>query len=432
MRTAITLLLGASMLSGGDAGDWRAEADRRIDRIRRGDIAVTLRGADGALLADAPVSLRLVRHRFGFGTCVNTRLLREDADGERYRAVVLRHCNTLVCENEMKWYAVEKERGVLRWEEGDRMLAFAQRHGLSMRGHCLFWDKLKFVRFQPWVEGLGDAELRAAVESRLRGAVSRYAGRLSAWDVNNELLDGGFYGGRLGADVQAWMFREAQRIDPATPLFVNEYGILDSDEKLARYEALIDGLRAAGAPVGGIGIQEHAAERFVPDAAAAAADADKPERQGRGPLIPSEVWARLDRLGRFRLPIHLTEISSKTADDLRRADTLEMLLRVAFAHERVDAVLLWGFWAKAHWLGRDAALYDADWKPLPAAERLAHLLEVEWTTTVEARTDAQGVVRFRGFHGDYEASAHAGTRLAGRFRHEPGRDAAEIRLEPAP
>jgi hypothetical protein len=74
---------------------------------------------------------------------------------------------------------------------------------------------------------------------------------------------------------------------------------------------------------------------------------------------------------------------------------------VAFAHPQVEAVLLWGFWARRHWLGPQAALVGADWQPLPAWRRLAALRQ-SWRTDCEAVTDAAGVLRFRGFYGTYE------------------------------
>jgi hypothetical protein len=107
-------------------------------------------------------------------------------------------------------------------------------------------------------------------------------------------------------------------------------------------------------------------------------------------------------------------VSSKTDDDERRADTLEMLLRTAHAHPAVSAVLLWGFWARAHWLGRPAALVEADWTLLPAAHRLAALRD-EWTTEVSVLSDEAGVIALAGWAGDYHLAAagwHGAIQLA--------------------
>jgi endo-1,4-beta-xylanase len=408
--------------------DWRAEADRRIEAVRKGDFALDMVGVAGEKLSNAVVSVRQTRSHFLFGTCVTGDPLSTDEDEKAYFRFIRETFNALVCENAMKWYATEKQAGVLTCDDADRLMAFAETNGIAMRGHCLFWSKQKFV--QPWVQALDPAALRSAMEARLNQIVGRYRGRLAAWDVNNELLDGAFFSEKLGPDIDAWMFHRASELDPAVQLFVNEYGVLCNEDKLGRYIALIKRLQDAGAKVGGIGIQEHAVERFAATNEVAKAEADRPERAGRGPLVPADVWRRLDRLADFGLPIHVTEVSSKTADQQRRADSLEMLFRVGFAHPRVEAIMLWGFWEKRHWLGGDAALVDARWNLLPAGERVRRLLLEEWRTRAEGRSDGAGRFRFRGFHGDYEVEAVTadGTRLRGTARLPPTAARVEAQL----
>ncbi len=391
--------------------DWRAEADRRSREHRHRSTLLTVTGPDGRPLAGARVRARLTEPDFRIGTCISAgRQVADDAAGEAYRKTILAHFDAAVCENAMKWYATEKERDVVDYSQGDATLAWCQAHGLPLRGHCLFWDKQKFA--QPWVQALDAADLRRRVFARIADIAGRYRGRLSAWDVNNELLDGGFFGGRLGEGIHAEMFQAAQAADPGVPLFVNEYGILDNDEKMQRYVDLIARLRGQGAPVGGIGIQEHAAERFVGDAAAGEAERDRPERQGRGPLVIPEVWRRLDALAAAGLPIHLTEISVKTPDPVRRADCLERFLRTAHAHPAVQQFLVWGFWGGGHWLGWEATLVEPDFAPAEPMRRLIALRR-EWTTDVELTADAGGRIALAGWTGGYAITA-AG--LAGQWR----------------
>jgi GH35 family endo-1,4-beta-xylanase len=157
---------------------------------------------------------------------------------------------------------------------------------------------------------------------------------------------------------------------------------------------MIRQLQAQGAPIGGIGVQEHGSQHFLPPAGG--------EAQGGYRLEPSQVLRRLDRLAELGLPIHLTEISARTADLEGRAEALETMFRVGFSHPQVEAILLWGFWERRHWMGPEAALVDAEWNLLPAGQRISRLLRQEWRTNMTARTDAAGVLTFRGFYGDYE------------------------------
>jgi GH35 family endo-1,4-beta-xylanase len=384
------------------SAEWRSEADRRIERLRKGDLVVEVRGRDGTPVKNVRVEYRLARHAFLFGTAIAYAPFADAGEsGRHYRQFIVDHFSALVCENEMKWYANEVERGREDYTAADALLAFAEQNGLAMRGHCLFWDAQQWI--QPWLDALDQNALRAAMERRLAASVSRYAGRLVSWDVNNEMLDGPYYRKRLGPDIDAWMFREAARLDPKTPLFVNEYGILGVPERVERCLALIRDLRARGAQVGGIGIQSHDCDRLTVDGVMTLAPGDRPWYLYTSPLTPAAFLATLDRLhAETGLPIHLTEISAKFPDAARRGELLEMLFRLGFSHEVVEAIMLWGFSAKTHWMGPDAALTNADGTLNPAGARISRLLREEWTTQGTATTGADGCIVFRGFYGRYE------------------------------
>ncbi|MGO9094981.1 MAG: endo-1,4-beta-xylanase [Bryobacteraceae bacterium] len=387
--------------------DWRNEADSRIERFRKGDLVVEVRGHDGAPLKDARVEYRLKRHGFLFGTAVAHAPFADIGDdGRQYRQFILDHFSALVCENEMKWYFTEVERAREDYAPADALLAFAEQNGLAMRGHCLFWEQEGWV--QPWVRALDQSGLRAAMERRLTATVNRYAGRLVSWDVNNELLDNAFYRQRIGPDATAWMFKEAARLDPKTPLFVNEYGILGQREKTERYLELIRDLRARGAQVDGIGIQSHDSDRLVLDGHTVLHPGERPHWELSTPLTAEAFLATLDRLhAETGLPIHLTEISAKFPDANRRGDLLEMLFRLGFSHEAVEAIMLWGFGAKTHWMGPEAALMNADGTLNAAGDRISRLLRDEWSTRGDGATGADGCLAFRGFYGSYEMVVRA-------------------------
>jgi len=393
-----------------ESAGWRGEADSRIERLRKGDFVVELRARDGAPLKDAYIEYRLKRHGFLFGTAIAYAPFADSGDdGRNYRQFILDHFSALVCENEMKWYATEVEHGREDYAPADAMLAFAERNGLAMRGHCLFWEKEEFA--QPWLSALDQSGMHAAMERRLTATVGRYAGRLVSWDVNNEILDGSYYRRRIGADATAWMFREAGRLDPKALLFVNEYGILADPEKTGRYLALIRDLRERGAQVGGIGVQSHDLDRLAVDGHMVLAPGERPEWLLTSPITAEAFLATLDRLhGETGLPIHLTEASAKFPDANRRADLLEMLFRLGFSHQAVEAIMLWGFGATTHWMGPDAALMNADGTLTAAGARISRLLREEWTTRGDAVTGPTGCLAFRGFYGSYEL----GIRVTGR------------------
>lgn len=398
-RHVLALLLPA--LPSLAAADWRSDADARIEHLRKGDFTVEVRDAAGAPVSGATVAYQLKHHAFLFGTAIAyAPFADQGVDGRHYRQFILDHFSALVCENEMKWYATEIARGHEDYAQADALLAFAAENGLQMRGHCLFWAKQKYA--MPWLVALTPAELKSAVERRLAATVPRYAARLVSWDVNNEMLDGSFFRDRLGPGIAAWMFEEAARLDPKTPLFVNEYAILGNPEKTTRLIALVKDLQAWGAKVGGIGIQSHDSDRLTTDRDAAPMAGERPEWMMKARLTPEMFLATLDRLqAETGLPIHLTEISAKVPDAVRRGEVLEMIFRLGFSHEAVQAIMLWGFGAKTHWMGPDAALMNADNTLNAAGQRISHLLREEWTTRGSASSGTDGQTAFRGFYGVY-------------------------------
>jgi endo-1,4-beta-xylanase len=400
-RLSLLAIAVASALPSLAHADWRSEADLRIERLRKGDFSVELRGKDGAPLKAAQVEYQLKRHDFLFGTAIAYAPFTDGSEaGKQYRRFILDNFNAVVCENAMKWSDNEPAPGQEDYSRADALLAFAVENGLRMRGHCLFWEKQKHV--QPWLIALDPIQLQAAVERRLASAVPRYAGKLVSWDVDNEMLDGSFYRERLGAEARALMFREAARLDPKTPLFVNEYGILGDDDKIERYVALVRNLRNDGARVGGIGVQAHDCERLVATRLAAAISSAGPEAENKSPLTPLGILSTFNRLyAETGLPIHITEVSARVADPVARGEALETLLRVGFSHQAVQAIMLWGFGEKTHWMGPDAALVNADGTLNPAGQRISRLLREEWTARGSATAGPDGRISFRGFFGTY-------------------------------
>jgi GH35 family endo-1,4-beta-xylanase len=398
--------LVAGLASSASAGEpetdpdthWRTAANARIEQIRKGDFTVRLLTPDGEPRAEQTLRIEQQRHHFLFGTAAN-------AWGKhlpKYESFVLDHFNVVTQEDGLKWYSTERRKDQVRYHRADRFNKWARDNNLLVRGHCMFWSRRKFV--QKWVQELPDEELRRRVFGRLEEVAKRYRGVYVAWDVNNEMLNGSFYADRLGADVRVEMFKKLHELDPQTPLYCNEYAILGDEEKTGQYIDMVRGLVEKGAPVGGIGIQEHACERFVLDR-----DAENPLPPDRtfadGPLTTEGALKTLDRFAEAfpQMPIQLTEVSCQDPDLQRRADGLEMLYRLAFSHPQVNAILLWGFHGRLHWLGGDkAGLTDRQGRLNPAGERISNMLRREWWTgQQELQTNTEGIVSFRGFYGTY-------------------------------
>ncbi len=169
--------------------------------------------------------------------------------------------------------------------------------------------------------------------------------------------------------------------------FINDYNIIAGGYDLDAYVQQISDLQDAGAHIDGIGVQGHFSD---------------------GNNSMAQISQRLDTLAEFGLPIWVTEYDYANADENLRADFLEDFYRTAFAHPAVEGILMWGFWANAHWRGADAALLDADFSVNAAGQRY-QALRAEWWTNDAGVSDGSGAVDFTGYYGDYAVTLSDGS-----------------------
>jgi len=349
----------------------KADAEA-IARHRMGTIIVKTQ-------AGRKVKVTQLRHEFWFGTALSRKMFRDGIDPkekQQYLKLVKENFNCAVHENALKWYGTEsKKQGKVSYADADRMLAWCEENDILMRGHCIFWCVDRYV--QDWIKQLDDDSLRKTVQRRAGEVTSRYAGRIVEYDVNNEMLHGGFFKNRLGEDIRVKMFQWAREGDPKAVLYLNDYNIL-SGKSLDAYEKQIEWFLKAGAPVGGIGCQGHFPRT----------------------VNLKKAKEALDRLARFKLPIRITEFDINTDDEGEKARLLEGFYRTCFAHPAVEGILMWGFWEGAHWRPK-AALWNRDFTPRPAALKYRELVFNRWWTRWEGQADAKGECRVPAFYGKH-------------------------------
>ncbi|HAJ98713.1 MAG TPA: 1,4-beta-xylanase [Bacteroidales bacterium] len=197
---------------------------------------------------------------FDVGVAVEPR----DLDNPTSVALIRRHFNAIVAENAMKWDALQPSEGNFRWTNADRIVNFAEANNMRVRGHTLIWHN----QTPAWVfqQGNGQPVSREVLLQRLRNhvtaVVSRYRGRVYAWDVVNEAIDNGgatYRGSQwfniLGEDFIFEAFRAARAADPAAKLFYNDYRETDPIKR-EKIFTLLSRLRAEGL-VDGMGMQGH-------------------------------------------------------------------------------------------------------------------------------------------------------------------------------
>ena len=351
--------------------DWKAEANARIEQIRKRDVQLLIVDAAGNPVPGTTVAVKQTRSRFAFGSAINGNI-----SNPNYAAFFKTNFQWAVMENESKWYANEPSRSNVTYTAANNITNFCHTNGITMRGHTLFWAVDQYV--QSWVTNLSNANLLVHLTNRLNSAVNHFKNAFVHWDVNNEMLHGNYFGNRLGNWVNPWMFQHARSLDANVKLFVNDYNVVASNETDA-YKQQILALIASNAPVNGIGAQGHFGAT----------------------VNPQLTEARLDSLAEIGLPIWITEYDSVNTNEFVRADNLETLYRIAFSKSAVDGILMWGFWAGSHWLGSNAAIVNLNWTLNAAGTRYQSLL-AEWTTITNGASGAGGAFGFRGYHGSYD------------------------------
>ncbi|KAG0460255.1 hypothetical protein HPP92_023383 [Vanilla planifolia] len=184
----------------------------KTDKVRKRDVVLKFPEVNGEDASNTFVRIRQLKNSFPFGSCIS----RSNIENEEFVDFFVKNFNWAVFGNEMKWYHTEPERGRYNYKDADEMVDFCKKHGIDTRGHCIFWEVEDAV--QQWVKSLEKGDLMTAVQRRLEGLLLRFKGKFKHYDVNNEMLHGSFYRDRLGEDIHAYMFREAQAGSLSYPL----------------------------------------------------------------------------------------------------------------------------------------------------------------------------------------------------------------------
>ena len=366
---------------------WRKGAADRIEEHRKGGATVRLTTPDGIPLANVKVRARLTRHLYQFGTFLDDgdTLLRESPDGRKYRETVCQLFNRVTCP--LYW------SDGWGWENPERRMVYlamaqwAKSNGFHTRGHCLVWPGWKWMPKR--IEALKDdpAVLKSAIDAHLTEVATLMRPiRFDTYDVVNEPRVNHVVQDILGQQEMANWFKLVNKLDPNPKLCLNEYNIIagggNTDAEIETYIKQVRTLLDLGAPLGVIGVQCHIGENLTP---------------------PEKIISILDRLATLKLPIHATEFDIATDDWETQGDYLRDFLTAFFSHPATESITQWGFWEKAHWIPR-AALFTKDWRVKPAGQAYMDLVNGEWRTDAQGKTDDQGYFRTRGFYGDYEVT----------------------------
>lgn len=201
------------------------------------------------------------RSFFPIGVAVSPAVL-QGAEGE----LVKREFNSITPENAMKMSTIHPQQARYNWKDADAIVDFAQANGIKVRGHNLCWhEQVPDWMFKNADGGqVSSGELLSRLHDHIFAVVSRYKGKIYAWDVVNEAIDDNpdrfMRNSRwyqiCGEEFVAKAFEYAHEADPAALLFYNDYNT-ERPEKREKIYRLLKKLKAQHVPVNGIGLQGH-------------------------------------------------------------------------------------------------------------------------------------------------------------------------------
>jgi endo-1,4-beta-xylanase len=216
-------------------------------------------------LAGAQAIAQPAKRRIPFGAASMIQTFRADP---RYGEALIRHCDIIVPMNCLKWEQLRHDRNGFDTADAEFQLAFAQKHGKSVRGHALVWG----LALPNWAKTISSrAEAEREMTHHIRTVMAKFRGRIPSWDVVNEAVADhpeksdayrpSIWQQRLGPAHVDLAFKTAAEADPSAKLVINEYNVEYNTEnakaRRAALLAIVRRLKDKGIPIHGVGLQAH-------------------------------------------------------------------------------------------------------------------------------------------------------------------------------
>jgi endo-1,4-beta-xylanase len=371
---------------------WRADAQARIEQIRKEDLSVVVQDKSGSPIEGASVSVQMKRHAFYFGTAAPADLLVGDQN-PKFKQVIPELFNVVTLENDLKWQPLAGDWGSsYTMERALKATEWLRSQDLAVRGHVLVWPGWQNLPAKLRKYEKDPARLKKEVELRIMEATAAMRGKVVDWDVVNEPFTNYDLLEILGYEVMVDWFKLARKGDPNAKLYINDFAILSggggNTAHRDHYEKMIKILVDGGAPLDGIGFQGHF---------------------GTALTGPADIYKLLERYGKFGKRFSVTEYDLLVEDEELAADFTRDFYTIMFSHAQVDSLIMWGFWDPRHW-HKNSPVFRDDWSEKPAGKEFRRLTEQEWKTNEKGETNAEGAFDLRGFLGDYEITVTHGNK----------------------
>jgi len=194
---------------------------------------------------------------FNIGAAINEDIiLNLDNDSKR---IVETNFNSITAENSLKWMFIQPSPNYFNFTVADKYVDFGTKNNMHIVGHALVWHS-QLADFMQNIES--KAEMTKYFENHIYTLVSRYKGKINAWDVVNEAFneDGSmresvFYK-LLGKNYIEKAFELTHNADPNVDLIYNDYNLYKK-EKRDGVINMVKQMKSKGIKIDAVGVQAH-------------------------------------------------------------------------------------------------------------------------------------------------------------------------------
>jgi endo-1,4-beta-xylanase len=204
------------------------------------------------------------KNAFLMGMAVNDAIV--SGTDKASQDIVVKQFNSITLENSMKAALINPQPGVFNFAPADAFVAFGEAHKMFIIGHTLVWHNQAPAWFFTNAEGKPNTkeEQIERLRNHIKTVAGRYAGRVHAWDVVNEVIDddGGYrptlwvnaFGN--GDTLVKYAFKFASEFAPNTELYYNDFNAW-RPAKRDGIVRMVKMLQKEGIRIDGVGIQGH-------------------------------------------------------------------------------------------------------------------------------------------------------------------------------
>ncbi len=363
-----------------------------IERHRKRDARLQVLDTQGRPASNATYHLRQVDSAFRFGATLPPFVASPPGQGVTGRVVTEAErqrfgelFNHTVTGTTGWWMSIAPAPDVRWYDDLDALVAWAVDRGVSV--------EFSFVAGfnPPWAAEHSDKDRRPLLEAHARQLVERYADRIDMWHLTDLSIALDVVP-QLAQIIGQGSDSEQIGLSDAARFGSSQTDTAERTNEMLRGLAAIGALQKKNVKLDFVALHGRQPWGLWPDARA--------------------MYLVFDTLAQKGVRLHVTQVAVPDRGPIEggvrqgdwtpelQAEFYRTFFTVAFSHPAVDVINLAGLSDDTRLPG--AGVLNAAGEPKPAFDALKDLLTRQWRTDASGPMPLDGVIAFRGFHGNYQ------------------------------